>query len=64
MPKRKRDVCRTYCSGNERKKIKVAKETETKRVSGATKKFTVARFSVDIEESNSEPLSSLKDQAA
>jgi len=40
---KKRDICRTYCSGNEKKKIKSAKQTEIKRVRGAIKKFNVKK---------------------
>jgi len=39
ISKRKRDMCRTCGSGNEKRKIKAAKESEIKDVSGATKKF-------------------------
>jgi len=41
MPKRKRDIRRTYRSGNEKRKMKAAKESEIKRVSGATRTFIV-----------------------
>jgi len=63
ITKRKRDIGgrRTYRSGNE-KKMKPSKESKIKRVSGAIKKFIAKKNSTEIEESESESLSSLKDQ--
>ena len=51
MPKRKREVCRTYRSGDE-KKINAAKASEIKRASGAINKFIVKKNSTEIEESD------------
>jgi len=50
MPKRKRDISRIYRSGNE-KKIKAAKASDIKRISGTIKKFTVEKNSTEIEKS-------------
>jgi len=43
-----------------KRKIKAAKESEIKCVSGAINKFIVKKNSTEIEESDSESLSSLK----
>ena len=43
MPNRKHGICRTYCSGNE-KKIKAAKESEIKHVSGTINKLIVKKI--------------------
>ncbi|MPC37572.1 hypothetical protein E2C01_031058 [Portunus trituberculatus] len=44
MPKRKRDIGRTYLSGNEKRKIKIAKENEAKSLCGAMEKFVVKKM--------------------
>ena len=62
MQKRKCNIGRIYLSGNEKRKIKAAKESEIKRVSGAINKFIVKKNSTEIKESGSWLLSSLKDQ--
>jgi len=41
---RKGDIGRTYRCGNEKRKMKAAKETERKRVSGALKKLSFRRL--------------------
>jgi len=61
IPKRHRDNCRTYRNGNEKKKVKVVKETEINLISGAIKKFVVKENITEIEKSDSESLSCLKD---
>jgi len=42
------------------KKIKTVKESEVERVSGAIRKFIIKKKSTEIEESGSEPSSSLR----
>jgi len=62
MSTRKRDICRTYRSGNEKRKIKVAKESKIKCVSRAIKIISLKKNSTEIKESDIESLSFLKDQ--
>ena len=51
MPKRKRDIGRTYLSGNEKRKIKIAKENEAKNLCGAMEKFVVKKM-LDVGEAS------------
>ena len=52
MPKRKRDIGRTYLSGNEKRKIKAAKENEARSLCGAMEKFIVVKQTLDEAEAS------------